>query len=97
MKKNQIKLKIVYSNRSKNALAAKAQISPDRLKFIIPAVAYYFTTGPWRNLWIRFGYDPRKDRSSAKYQSLDYRVRVEGGITHKVKKKSIISLSFIGG
>jgi general transcription factor 3C polypeptide 5 (transcription factor C subunit 1) len=68
-------------------LAAKAQISPDRLKFIIPAVAYYFTTGPWRNLWIRFGYDPRKDRSSAKYQSLDYRVRVEGGITHKVKKK----------
>ena len=39
-----------------------------------------------RNLWIRFGYDPRKDRSASKYQSLDYRVRVEGGITHKVYK-----------
>jgi general transcription factor 3C polypeptide 5 (transcription factor C subunit 1) len=35
------------------------ELSQDRLKYIIPAVAYYFTTGPWRNLWVRFGYDPR--------------------------------------
>lgn len=59
-------------------------MSAERLKFIIPTLAYYFTTGPWRNFWVRFGFDPRKDRSAAKYQSLDYRVRVEGGISQKV-------------
>ena len=30
----------------------------------LPAVAYRFSGGPWRNLWIRYGYDPRKDDTS---------------------------------
>ena len=72
---------------SKNALHALTRISSDRLKFILPAVGYYFTTGPWRNQWIRFGYDPRQDPSAARYQTLDYRVRLQAGARHKVSAK----------
>lgn len=62
---------------SKNALHALTGISTERLKFILPTVSYYFTTGPWRNQWVKFGYDPRRERSSAKYQTMDYRVRLQ--------------------
>jgi general transcription factor 3C polypeptide 5 (transcription factor C subunit 1) len=34
---------------SKNALSATTDVSKERIKFILPATAYYFTTGPWRN------------------------------------------------
>ena len=37
--------------------------------------------------WVRFGFDPRATRTSAPYQTLDYRVRLEGGARHKVKAK----------
>lgn len=37
--------------------------------------------------WVRFGFDPRKEPSSAQYQTLDYRVRLQGGARHKVKAK----------
>ncbi|XP_023324634.1 general transcription factor 3C polypeptide 5 [Eurytemora carolleeae] len=72
---------------SKNALHAITRIASDRLKFILPALAYYFTTGPWRNQWIKFGYDPRLDSSAGRYQTLDYRVRLQGGARHKVAAK----------
>ena len=32
-------------------------------------------TGPWRSLWIRFGYDPRKRPEAKIYQVLDFRIR----------------------
>lgn len=32
-------------------------------------------TGPWRSLWVRLGYDPRKTKESKKYQLLDFRIR----------------------
>ncbi|XP_029059447.1 general transcription factor 3C polypeptide 5 isoform X3 [Monodon monoceros] len=32
-------------------------------------------TGPWRSLWIRFGYDPRKHPDAKIYQVLDFRIR----------------------
>ncbi len=77
---------------SKNALLAQcggtSAVPPLHLKFILPTLAYYFTTGPWRNQWVRFGYDPRKDRAgAAMLQTLDYRVRAAGGARHKVKAK----------
>lgn len=49
-----------------------------KLKIILPALAYYYTTGPWRLMWVRFGYDPRKDFASRYYQNLDYRIRTSG-------------------
>jgi len=98
---NQMKIKFVnkeqfkdveakFSERpvwSKNALNAITRIASDRLKFILPALAYYFTTGPWRNQWIKFGYDPRLDPEAAIYQTLDYRVRLQAGARHKVAAK----------
>ncbi|CAG5131466.1 unnamed protein product, partial [Candidula unifasciata] len=45
------------------------------LKYLLPLVSYYFINGPWKNLWCKFGYDPRKDRQAKIYQTLDYRVR----------------------
>lgn len=32
-------------------------------------------TGPWRSLWIRFGYDPRRHPEAKIYQVLDFRIR----------------------
>lgn len=45
-----------------------------KLKFILPNIAYFFVSGPWRNVWLRFGYDPRKDFSSRHYQLMDLRL-----------------------
>ena len=40
----------------------------------LAVVAYRFSGGPWRNLWIRYGFDPRLDPSSRIYQGIDFRV-----------------------
>ena len=88
---NQIKLKVIDQERlglvkqrfeerpvwSKNALSAITSIPADRLKLILPVVAYYFTTGPWRNQWVKFGFDPRLEQSAGVHQTLDYRVRLQ--------------------
>ena len=60
---------------SKNAIKCKLDIAPDKLKLMLPVVAYYFLTGPWRSLWVRLGYDPRIDPSAKKYQLVDFRIR----------------------
>merc|ERR1712071_172725 len=60
---------------TKAGLAFFAQnIENSAMKFILAASAYYFTTGPWRNAWVRFGYDPREDVNARNYQILDYRI-----------------------
>ena len=48
------------------------------MKLLLPLVAYYFTTGPWRVMWVKYGYDPRTDPSAKIYQTLDYRVPAAG-------------------
>ena len=60
--------------------------SSEQLKYLLPSVAYYFVTGPWRIMWVRFGYDPRSEPSAIKYQSLDYRVRTVGKIMNSVSR-----------
>jgi hypothetical protein len=40
-------------------------------------VAYTYTEGPWRRLWIKFGYDPAREHESYKYQMVDFRVPVK--------------------
>lgn len=65
---------------SKMVVAYETQITNEKLKYILPTLAYYFTTGPWRIMWVRFGYDPRKDFESRYYQQLDYRIRLNSGI-----------------
>ncbi|KAJ1674252.1 tau 95 subunit of transcription factor TFIIIC [Spiromyces aspiralis] len=36
-------------------------------------VAFWMSTGPWRDCWVRYGYDPRRDPAAAAYQSVDMR------------------------
>uniref|UniRef100_A0A480YUL9 General transcription factor 3C polypeptide 5 n=1 Tax=Sus scrofa TaxID=9823 RepID=A0A480YUL9_PIG len=60
---------------SRNAVKANISIHPDKLKVLLPFMAYYMITGPWRSLWIRFGYDPRKHPEAKIYQVLDFRIR----------------------
>ncbi|KAK5607720.1 hypothetical protein CRENBAI_013342, partial [Crenichthys baileyi] len=73
------KVKKMFERRpiwSRNALKANLDIHPDKLKLLLPIYAYYMVTGPWRSLWVRLGYDPRKNAESKKYQLLDFRIRV---------------------
>ncbi|KAI5192646.1 hypothetical protein NEMIN01_2134 [Nematocida minor] len=37
-------------------------------KNILPCIAYTYSTGPWKKLWIRYGYDPTGDPEAYKYQ-----------------------------
>ncbi|KAL0965535.1 hypothetical protein UPYG_G00282550 [Umbra pygmaea] len=60
---------------SRNAVKANLDIHPEKLKLLLPLVAYYMVTGPWRSLWVRFGYDPQKTPEAKKYQVLDFRIR----------------------
>ncbi|KAM9820490.1 general transcription factor 3C polypeptide 5 [Neosynchiropus ocellatus] len=60
---------------SRNAVKANINIHPEKLKLLLPVVAYYMVTGPWRSLWVRLGYDPRKTTQSKMYQMLDFRIR----------------------
>ncbi|XP_044754914.1 general transcription factor 3C polypeptide 5 [Coccinella septempunctata] len=72
-----LKLEKLFHERpiwTKNGLRFNSHLSNDLLKVLLPAVAYYELSGPWRCTWIRFGYDPRKDPESKKYQNLDYRI-----------------------
>ncbi|XP_024544941.1 general transcription factor 3C polypeptide 5 isoform X2 [Selaginella moellendorffii] len=48
--------------------------TPSMLKRLLFRLAYNFLYGPFRTLWIKNGYDPRKDPASRKYQMLDFRV-----------------------
>ena len=41
------------------------------IKQLLPRVAYNMTRGPWRDCWVRYGFDPRKERdASAPYQMI---------------------------
>lgn len=80
---------------SKMVVSYETQISNDKLKYILPILSYYYTTGPWRIMWVRFGYDPRKDFESRYYQQLDYRVRMNIGIKDHVSKYYFFGQKYI--
>lgn len=69
------------------ALRAHIRNPPKRLSEILASIAYYYTTGPWRNCFVRFGYDARKDFKSRYYQMLDYRVRQGAGYKVEIQNK----------
>ena len=61
---------------SKNAISSKFESRKDKwkLRMVLPRVAYHYKNGPWRMLWVRYGYDPKKDIAASYYQLLDFRV-----------------------
>ncbi|KAG0704432.1 General transcription factor 3C polypeptide 5 [Chionoecetes opilio] len=72
---------------SKNALWVRLDYKKDKLKYLLPTMSYYFHTGPWRNLWVRMGYDPRKEPKAWIYQTFDFRIRQAGGMKTQVEAK----------
>uniref|UniRef100_A0A1A9WUQ4 Transcription factor IIIC subunit 5 HTH domain-containing protein n=1 Tax=Glossina brevipalpis TaxID=37001 RepID=A0A1A9WUQ4_9MUSC len=57
---------------TRTALLYESGVSNDKLKCTTPSMAYYFSTGPWRTLYVRYGYDPLRMflgvRSQDKYK-----------------------------
>ena len=58
---------------TKLALQWETKLSAENLKYLLPCVAYFSLNGPWRSLWIRFGYDPRNEKTAFTYQLVDFR------------------------
>lgn len=69
---------------SRMYLMHNSGISSDRLKLLLPLIAYNFVSGPWRTMWAKLGYDPRQDPDAWRYQIVDYRAR---GTALKTKMK----------
>ncbi|KAJ1821840.1 tau 95 subunit of transcription factor TFIIIC [Coemansia sp. RSA 2599] len=57
-----------------------------KLNTIMSTISYVMDTGPWRRCWIRFGYDPRKNKDSYKYQIFDQRRLISSEATLKHRK-----------
>ncbi|KAK3088746.1 hypothetical protein FSP39_023218 [Pinctada imbricata] len=60
---------------SRFAISNYYSSSKASLKYLLPMKAYYCLTGPWRCMWIKFGFDPTKDPETKKYQIIDFRMR----------------------
>uniref|UniRef100_A0A8D9AJL1 General transcription factor 3C polypeptide 5 n=1 Tax=Cacopsylla melanoneura TaxID=428564 RepID=A0A8D9AJL1_9HEMI len=82
---------------SKTVLRAKSGVNGKIVKLILPLVAYYFYTGPFRVMWVRLGYDPRKDPNSCRYQVLDFRLKnVIGSVAQKMsvsRRSSLLKIA----
>lgn len=79
----------------RSALSYETGIPRAKLKVILPSIAYYYTTGPWRLMWVRFGYDARKDFTSRYYQTLDYRIRTHALKLEVKSIRNILSITFL--
>jgi len=60
---------------SKASLCYELNCSTLDIKYILPLIAYHYLNGPYRTMWVRYGYDPHKDPSSKTLQTLDFRVK----------------------
>ncbi|KAI8853189.1 RNA polymerase III transcription factor IIIC subunit-domain-containing protein [Chytridium lagenaria] len=54
----------------------------DNFRKLIPFVAYAMMWGPWKDSWIRYGYDPRSDRDARLYQVI---------YMHSIKKPQAVN------
>ncbi|KAH0587367.1 hypothetical protein H2248_006166 [Termitomyces sp. 'cryptogamus'] len=55
-------------------------------KALLPLVCYVFQDGPWRDTLVRFGFDPRQDRSARFFQRLYFR-----NANHPIARPSVIT------
>ena len=44
------------------------------IKYALPYVSYFWKQGPWRDAYVRLGYDPRADVEGAMYQSVYFTI-----------------------
>ncbi|KAM5532733.1 hypothetical protein V8D89_013625 [Ganoderma adspersum] len=55
-------------------------------KYLLPLVSYVFEDGPWRDTYVRLGYDPRADPDARLYQRLYFR-----NINHPIVRPSVVT------
>ena len=60
---------------SKAGLKYHSKTTDRELKVILPTLAYNVLDGPYRCMWIKFGYDTKAHPECAPFQSIDYRVK----------------------
>ncbi|KAM7454370.1 hypothetical protein BLSTO_04872 [Blastocystis sp. subtype 1] len=53
--------------------SAPFEVVKNSVAMVVPYVCYTMTDGPFRNVWIRLGYNPSLDPSSWKYQYIEFR------------------------
>lgn len=81
-----------FKNRpvwTKNALM---QYSPSiawtTMRNLMPHIAFKYRNGPFRQCFVRYGYDPRQEPSSFYYQILDLRITVVDGNRSKSSERA---------
>ncbi|XP_041980297.1 general transcription factor 3C polypeptide 5 [Aricia agestis] len=70
-----------------NNIKFHTKLKTSTLKIILPCLAVYMKEGPWKMMWVKFGYDPRKDPEARIYQTLDFRLRHSTGVHTMVVSK----------
>ncbi|XP_045766921.1 general transcription factor 3C polypeptide 5 [Maniola jurtina] len=65
---------------SLNLIKYHTKIKINSLKVIVPCLGIYMKEGPWRMMWVKYGYDPRKEPGARIYQTLDFRMRHAAGV-----------------
>ncbi|XP_052747198.1 general transcription factor 3C polypeptide 5 [Bicyclus anynana] len=65
---------------SLNLIKYHTKVKLISLKVIVPCLAIYMKEGPWRMMWVKYGYDPRKEPGARIYQTLDFRMRHAAGV-----------------
>ncbi|CAG9325670.1 GTF3C5 [Blepharisma stoltei] len=62
----------------KNAMIqslSEENLSQNHLKHLLASLSYSYESGPWRNAYVRFGYNPREHPESVCFQVIDFRTR----------------------
>lgn len=60
---------------SKNAIMYHLHIPRSGLRFALSSRAFFYYSGPFRGLWVKFGYDPKQHPECKIYQTLDFRLK----------------------
>lgn len=74
---------------SKNALCFELNCAPKDIKYILPLVAFHYQNGPFRTMWVKYGYNPHIDNSSKILQTLDFRVKNSSQDNQGYSRRSI--------
>lgn len=60
---------------SRSALVFELNCDRQDIRHLLTCCAFYYCNGPFRGMWVRFGYDPRQHPESKIYQTLDFRLK----------------------
>jgi general transcription factor 3C polypeptide 5 (transcription factor C subunit 1) len=85
-------LKQLFEERpiwSRIGIQSRIKLHSVVIRSLLALVSYYFTSGPWKTLWVRLGYDPRSSPESKVYQCLDYRIPRDIAIVSTLESRKV--------